>query len=120
MKQYEFTGWINSRRVVDSKEYQEHCLKLWDDIHNEISFEAGSSVLVIGTEEFMYPALFIGSCIEKSDAGLEVIRQREVLLKFVGLRILIHILFTKDMSCAAYMMIKERLLFMIWIRMIRC
>ncbi len=65
VKQYEFTGWINSRRVVDSKEYQEHCLKLWDDIHNEISFESGSSVLVIGTEEFMYPALFIGSCIEK-------------------------------------------------------
>lgn len=63
--QFEFDGWMDSRRAVDANEYEKHCIKLWKDICRNIDFEAGSSVLVVGTEEFMYPALFVGSCIEK-------------------------------------------------------
>lgn len=63
--QYEFDGWMDARRVVDANEYEKHCIKLWKDICRNIDFKSGSSVLVVGTEEFMYPALFVGACIEK-------------------------------------------------------
>lgn len=63
--QVEFNGWLNSRRAVDAEVYGKHCMKLWNDIQKKIDFKTGSSILVVGTEEFMYPALFIGSCIEK-------------------------------------------------------
>lgn len=63
--QFEFHGWMDSRRVVDANDYKKHCIGLWKDICEKIDFKSGSSVLVVGTEEFMYPALFVGSCIEK-------------------------------------------------------
>lgn len=63
--QFEFSGWMNTRRLVDADDYEKHCIRLWEDICQKIDLKPGSSVLVAGTEEFMYPALYIGSCIEK-------------------------------------------------------
>lgn len=65
IKQFDVAGWINARRVVDANEYEKQCQKLWEEIQKKIDFDDGSSVLVVGTEEFMYPALFVGACIEK-------------------------------------------------------
>lgn len=65
IKQFDVAGWLNARRVVDANEYEKQCQKLWEEIQKKIDFDDGSSVLVVGTEEFMYPALFVGARVEK-------------------------------------------------------
>lgn len=58
-------GRTDTRRLTDSKEYVSACKKLSAEVLGNIEFDRNDSVLVIGTEEFMYPALFVGSEIEK-------------------------------------------------------
>ncbi len=63
-------GWMNARRFVDAKQYETACKKLAETVIAETGVKQGESVLVIGTEEFMYPALLTGQEIEKM--GCEV------------------------------------------------
>lgn len=63
-------GWMNARRFVDAKQYETACRKLAETVIAETSVKQGERVLVIGTEEFMYPALLTGQEIEKM--GCEV------------------------------------------------
>lgn len=63
-------GWMNARRFVDAKQYEAACRKLAETVIVETSVKQGERVLVIGTEEFMYPALLTGQEIEK--IGCEV------------------------------------------------
>ena len=63
-------GWMNARRFVDAKQYETACRKLAETVIVKTGVEKGESVLVIGTEEFMYPALLTGQEIEKM--GCEV------------------------------------------------
>lgn len=58
----------NARRLVKGNDYNSACEKLFADIiHNEKDNLANSSsVLVIGTEEFMYPALYVASRLEEN------------------------------------------------------
>ncbi len=65
-----FTGWMDTRKMVDSGIYLRSCETLWKDMESVFHFEKGGRILVVGTEEFMYPALFIAGCIEK--LGCEV------------------------------------------------
>lgn len=58
-------GWMNARRFVDAKQYETACKKLAETVIAETSVKQGERVLVIGTEEFMYPALLTGQKIEK-------------------------------------------------------
>lgn len=58
-------GWMNARRFVDAKQYEAACRKLAETVIVETSVKQGERVLVIGTEEFMYPALLTGQEIEK-------------------------------------------------------
>ena len=58
-------GWMNARRFVDAKQYETACKKLAETVIAETSVKQGERVLVIGTEEFMYPALLTGQEIEK-------------------------------------------------------
>lgn len=58
-------GWMNARRFVDAKQYEDACRKLAETVIVETSVKQGERVLVIGTEEFMYPALLTGQEIEK-------------------------------------------------------
>lgn len=58
-------GWMNARRFVDAKQYETACRKLAETVIAETSVKQGERVLVIGTEEFMYPALLTGQEIEK-------------------------------------------------------
>ena len=58
-------GWMNARRFVDAKQYEAACRKLAETVIVETSVKQGERVLVIGTEEFMYPALLTGYEIEK-------------------------------------------------------
>lgn len=63
-------GWMNARRFVDAKQYEAACRKLVETVIAETGVKQGERVLVIGTEEFMYPALLTGQEIEKM--GCEV------------------------------------------------
>ena len=63
-------GWMNARRFVDAKQYEAACRKLAETVIAETGVKQGEHVLVIGTEEFMYPALLTGQEIEKM--GCEV------------------------------------------------
>ncbi|SFR65261.1 phosphoribosyltransferase domain-containing protein [Anaeromicropila populeti] len=57
------SGWLDARRMIDSACYKDACADLWKAIEKEL--EISASTLVIGTEEFMYPALYVASCIEE-------------------------------------------------------
>ena len=63
-------GWMNARRFVDAKQYEAACRKLAETVIAETGVKQGERVLVIGTEEFMYPSLLTGQEIEKM--GCEV------------------------------------------------
>ncbi|MCI9271832.1 MAG: hypothetical protein HFH11_11970 [Dorea sp.] len=65
VNEYCIPGWRDARRLVNGRDYQEACEALQRSLENRLSFHEKESVLVIGTEEFMYPALYIGDCIEK-------------------------------------------------------
>lgn len=66
----EVSGKMDARRLVDAKQYTSACEKLWDALQPYCNNEIGKKILVIGTEECMYPALRIGREFEKQ--GKEV------------------------------------------------
>lgn len=61
---------MNARRLVDAKAYREACETLWGQIEGTLQKELSGKVLVLGTEEFMYPAMYVASQIEQM--GVEV------------------------------------------------
>ena len=63
-------GAMNARRLVDALEYKEACDTLWGQIEGTLPKELNGRVLVLGTEEFMYPALYVARKIEQK--GVEV------------------------------------------------
>ena len=65
------TGWMDARRMTDSRAYLKSCEALWKSVEKAFHFVEGERVLVVGTEEFMYPALFAGACLE--DCGNHVV-----------------------------------------------
>lgn len=65
-KRHEVKGLVNTRRLSDSKKYLSAVNELWKNICNITDFSTSKSILVIGTEECMYPAIFVGSMLEKS------------------------------------------------------
>ena len=64
-KMFYINGYMDARRMVEIKQYNENIEKFFSDIKKEIHFCEYKSVLVLGTEEFMYPALVIAQKIEK-------------------------------------------------------
>jgi len=58
-------GWMNARRLVDANRYQTACEELWKVIEKAMPIESGKKYLVVGTEEFMYPALYVGKKMEE-------------------------------------------------------
>lgn len=62
---------MNARRLICADQYQEACEALWIKIDKELQGKLSGKVLVLGTEEFMYPALFVAKQIEQS--GAEVV-----------------------------------------------
>ncbi len=64
-------GSMNARRVVSASEYKLACDRLWEKMHEQIGTFSDKKILVVGTEEFMYPALYIGAKLE--EAGNDVL-----------------------------------------------
>ena len=61
-------GRMNARRLAEADKYREACEKLWMTIDGMIHDELVGRVLVLGTEEFMYPALYVANRIAQSGA----------------------------------------------------
>ena len=68
VKHLEFSGLPNPRSGVDIDQYHGKCAELAAEIAAAVSMAdiKDKDVLVLGTEEFMYPALILGHEIEKT------------------------------------------------------
>lgn len=63
-------GRMDPRRLVRAADYREACRRLAEQVMERIPFARQERVLVLGTEECMYPALFLGRLLE--EAGCDV------------------------------------------------
>lgn len=57
-------GWMNARRCIKAEKYQEACENLWKTVEGTGIFADKNRILVLGTEEFMYPALYLAEKLE--------------------------------------------------------
>ena len=64
IKQLKLSSMMNTRRLTDTAEYQKWCDQLYSKLEVYID-EKVKNALVIGTEEFMYPAIYVAKCIEE-------------------------------------------------------
>ncbi len=60
----DFFAGFNPRKIHSGGDYEKSCENLWQHVKENMDFKAGENILVIGTEEFMYPAVYIGGRIE--------------------------------------------------------
>jgi len=58
-------SYLDTRRLVNGEDYIHACDKLFENIKSRTELSGIRNMLVIGTEEFMYPALYTASCFEK-------------------------------------------------------
>ena len=58
------SGYLNARRLIDGSDYANACQNLWQHIKENIDIASDENILVVGTEEFMYPALYVGAQLE--------------------------------------------------------
>lgn len=61
---------MNTRRLVEAKQYADFCERLYLDILSWIDLKHINRLLVLGTEEFMYPPLYVAERLENQ--GKEV------------------------------------------------
>ena len=64
-------GLVNARRLVEAKDYHKGCDALCDTILETLGNIHNKRILVMGTEECMYPALYVGRKLEEE--GNEVL-----------------------------------------------
>ena len=59
-------GYENARRLVTGSSYRAACEQLWQQVKSEYGYHSGdkTDILVLGTEEFMYPALYVAAQLE--------------------------------------------------------
>lgn len=67
-------GFLDPRRGVSSVEYIENCRQIAGEVINRLgkSFGDEGKILVLGTEEWMYPGLILGEAIEKIRPNAQV------------------------------------------------
>lgn len=63
-------GLMDARRLVDAKEYAAACENLYAEISRRTGGISTKNLLVIGTEEFMYPAIYAAA--RAQEAGAQV------------------------------------------------
>lgn len=57
-------SYVNTRRITEGAKYGSACEHLFGRIYDPASFENAKDILVIGTEEFMFPALYTACKLE--------------------------------------------------------
>lgn len=70
IKEVWLSGCQDARRYVEGGSYARACDMLWNQVREYCFTAAGGSCLVLGTEEFMYPGLYVASRLE--EAGQKV------------------------------------------------
>ena len=65
IKSYEVHNYVNARRLVDGRFYKKACEGLWETVSGFMENETKKKILILGTEEFMYPAIFVGAKLEQ-------------------------------------------------------
>ena len=55
----------DARRRVKPDVYARFCERLWEEVMGQADFKEAKDILVLGTEEFMYPALMFGKKLEE-------------------------------------------------------
>lgn len=63
-------GAVNARQMTSGRQYEAASKALWESLRRQVDIKEKSRVLVLGTEEFMYPAMITALELEKS--GCEV------------------------------------------------
>ena len=71
IKEYQISGYINARRTIMGHKYLMACKLLYHTLENykkleHIFRQQNKKILVLGTEEFMYPSIYIASLLEKN------------------------------------------------------
>ena len=65
------SGYMNARRLVEAPSYENACGELWERVKARLLKEEYQNLLIVGTEEFMYPALFIGEKLERAGKAVK-------------------------------------------------
>ncbi len=60
----EVRGWRDTRRLVNPVQYEEACEKFSKEVRERLPLKECKRLLVLGTEECMYPGLYLGSTLE--------------------------------------------------------
>lgn len=57
--------YINARRLHKADDYREACKHMSDEVLSRLAFDDRKRYLVLGTEEFMFPGLFLAEKLER-------------------------------------------------------
>ena len=63
---FDIKGRIDTRRLTDTIQYMNACGTLYKAIKENLSLEGCKKLLILGTEEFMFPGLYVGNRLEES------------------------------------------------------
>lgn len=69
--QCSISGSCDARRLIHARELDAACWDLWREIKKEYAITAGQRILVLGTEEFMYPPLFVALQMERCGGNVK-------------------------------------------------
>lgn len=59
------SGAVNPRRITSGASYRKACQRLWERVYGLVGGKSQESVLVLGTEECMYPAIYVAAGLSK-------------------------------------------------------
>lgn len=59
-------GWVDTRRLTDIVQYKDACGRFSEEIKEQIPLDGYKKLLILGTEEFMFPGLYVGKYLEES------------------------------------------------------
>jgi len=62
---FEVGGWVNCRRLTSASKYEIACGKFYEEIRMLLPLAGKKSILILGTEEFMFPGLYVGKRLEE-------------------------------------------------------
>ncbi|MGL5438001.1 MAG: phosphoribosyltransferase domain-containing protein [Lachnospiraceae bacterium] len=63
-QELQFGQYLNARRLVGGEDYDCACEGLWGQMNAVLNQDKNQRLLVLGTEEFMYPALYVAWKLE--------------------------------------------------------
>lgn len=61
----ELDGYVNARHLVRGSVYEAACERLWEQVNADVGSAGKRRIVVIGTEEFMYPAIYVAYRLEQ-------------------------------------------------------